>query len=427
MSISSTHGVFDYSIPNQSPKLVIVSIVFFAISTITIAVRLGWRWAHRQRGWDDVMALCAYAILLIMTTFGIISAEYGFGKQSQYILPTLSKALEYFYLYQICYKLLGGFTKLVFCFLYLRIFPQAYMTRIVIAVALISGIGSLAFAIGTVFQCLPVDKAWNHSIPGSCVNNTGFWYSHAAFNTFMDIVIYLLPIPMIRTLKLARGQKTGLISIFCLGAFVIAASIVRMVSLRSSATTSDPTWGSLDALMWTEIEGNTSVICCCMPALRVPVASLFAKITKRLSQSRSSSHFDKPSGAWAGPHQSFFRVGEDELDSPRKPMQCYHPGNDGRRGENKSASSGSKSEAWYERALRSLAKDDTQLPVGGDESQDELAKDVMLDETELPNGLPEVLELGAIYKTTEMHVSTSDVEPPMRDRGMSLQDFLKEG
>lgn len=110
--------------------------------------------------------------------------------------------------------MLGGFTKLTFCFLYLRIFPQKYFNRLIIAIAAIIAVGSLAFTIGTIFQCVPVQKAWNRAMPGNCTNNTGFWYSHAAFNTFMDIVVYILPIPMIRTLKLARGQKTGLISIF---------------------------------------------------------------------------------------------------------------------------------------------------------------------------------------------------------------------
>lgn len=53
-------GIWDNSVPNQSPKLVIVSIVFFVISSLVMMVRFAWRWAHNQRGWDDVMALLAY-------------------------------------------------------------------------------------------------------------------------------------------------------------------------------------------------------------------------------------------------------------------------------------------------------------------------------------------------------------------------------
>jgi len=55
--------------------------------------------------------------------------------------------------------------------------------------AIIVSLGSLAFALGTVFQCLPVHRAWYRRIPGHCISNTAFWYSHAAFNTFWDIVV----------------------------------------------------------------------------------------------------------------------------------------------------------------------------------------------------------------------------------------------
>lgn len=81
--------------------------------------------------------------------------------------------------------------------------------------------------------------------------------------------VYLLPIPLIQTLQMKKQAKAGLIAIFGLGAFTIAASVVRMAMLRDSArSTQDPTWGSLNGLMWTEIEANTAVICCCLPALK---------------------------------------------------------------------------------------------------------------------------------------------------------------
>ncbi|KAI7378358.1 hypothetical protein KC336_g19401, partial [Hortaea werneckii] len=264
-SIKREVDVFTSSIPNRAPAFVIISIVFLILTTAFFAFRQGWRWAHRQRGMDDVMAACAYATLLIMTIFGGIATHYGFGKHREDIVPTFQEAMKYFYLYQICYKLIGAFTKLTFCFLYLRIFNNhkqfKYITYTVMALV---GIGSLAFTIGTIFQCLPVHRAWDRRVKGTCISNVAFWYSHAAFNTLFDIVVYLLPIPLIRSLKLRREQKTGVISIFAFGAFVIAASIVRMVELRQSAHTNDPTWGSMIALIWTEVEANTSVIICCL-------------------------------------------------------------------------------------------------------------------------------------------------------------------
>lgn len=182
-------GVFTDDVPNRTTALVIISIVFLILTTAFFAFRQGWRWAHRQRGMDDIMAACAYVLLVIMTVFGGISAHYGFGKHRKDIVATFPKAMEWFYLYQICYKLIGGFTKLTFCFLYLRIFNQKTFQRITYGVMVIVAAGSLAFAIGTVFQCSPVHRAWDRRVKGYCISNEAFWYSHAAFNTFWDIVV----------------------------------------------------------------------------------------------------------------------------------------------------------------------------------------------------------------------------------------------
>ncbi|KAK0908850.1 hypothetical protein LTS16_022290 [Friedmanniomyces endolithicus] len=418
-------GVWSTSVPNRSPTLVIVSIVFLVITTAFWTFRQGWRWAHRQRGADDLMAACAYVLLLIQTVFGGVAVHYGFGKHREAIQPTLSKALLYFYLYQICYKPLGGFTKLTFCALYLRIFSQKGFATLVIIVSAIVAAGSLAFTLGTVFQCTPVHRAWDHRVPDHCLNNEAFWYSHAAFNIFFDIVVFIMPIPLIRTLKLARGQKTGLISIFCLGAFVIAAAVVRMVTLRDSAGSTDPTWGSTIALYWTEIEANTSVICCCLPALRVPFLNIWRRIRDG-KRSQSVNHLisprQTPRSVWSGPQQSQPTATHD----PTKPQHVYQV--DSR--SNLSASNGvsmpsnssaGADEKWLGRALYS-----TRNVASRSTSQEELSRA----EHELPDGLPQRLQLGAIYKTTDLHMSTQTVRPgsaPAEEqRQTSLHDVLGE-
>ncbi|KAK0919106.1 hypothetical protein LTR57_011016 [Friedmanniomyces endolithicus] len=421
-------GVWSTSVPNRSPTLVIVSIVFLVITTAFWTFRQGWRWAHRQRGADDWMAACAYVVLLIQTVFGGIAVHYGFGKHREAIQPTLSKALLYFYLYQICYKLLGGFTKLTFCALYLRIFSQKGFATLVMVVSAIVAAGSLAFTLGTVFQCTPVHRAWDRRISGHCINNEAFWYSHAAFNIFFDIVVFIMPIPLIRTLKLARSQKTGLISIFCLGAFVIAAAVVRMVMLRDSAGSTDPTWGSTIALYWTEIEADTSVICCCLPALRVPFLNLWRRIRdgKSAPSKASINHLisprQTPPSVWSGPQQSHPSV----TTYPTKSQHRYQA--DAR--SNLSASKGvsmpsnassGADEKWLGRALHS-----SRIGTSRSASQEELSRA----EYDLPDGLPRRLELGAIYKTTDLHMSMHTVRPgsaPAEEqRQTSLHDVMGE-
>jgi hypothetical protein len=294
MSTNPSPSLWTTSIANHSPTLIIISTILLLFTTLFFATRL----THHQRGWDDLFATLAYLTLITQTIFGCIAASHGFGKHRVDIpFTSFTQAMLWFWLYQICCKILGGFTKLTFCALYLRIFPPEGKTgifrRVVWSTAVVTAMGTIAFTLGTVWQCTPVRRAWDRREEGRCTDNLSFWFSHAAFNTFMDVVVsnslpeinspliklpadfdisqvYILPIPLISTLKITSRTRTGLISVFALGAFVIAASIVRMVMLKGSAEASgDPTWGSMPALTWTEIEANTSVVVCCLPALRV--------------------------------------------------------------------------------------------------------------------------------------------------------------
>lgn len=75
-----------------------------------------------------------------------------------------------------------------------------------------------AFTLTTVFQCHPIEYNWNRTIPGHCINAPAFWYGHAAWNTALDIIILLLPVPVIRSLQMAKAQKIALVTVFALGA-----------------------------------------------------------------------------------------------------------------------------------------------------------------------------------------------------------------
>jgi hypothetical protein len=194
MSTIVVHPIQDSSlwttaVPNQSPALIIISCLFLFATTLFFTARLLWRLLHHQRGWDDLFATAAFVTLIIQTAFGGMAAHYGFGKHRLNIQQTFKQAMFYFYLYQICYKLLGGFTKLTFCALYWRIFDRKNFRWMVGATATITAMGTLAFTIGTVFQCTPVKRAWDRQVAGTCTSNKEFWYSHAAFNTFMDIIV----------------------------------------------------------------------------------------------------------------------------------------------------------------------------------------------------------------------------------------------
>jgi hypothetical protein len=76
---------------------------------------------------------------------------------------------------------------------------------------------TLSTGIATILQCVPLERAWNKSVPGWCVQPTAQWYSFAGLNISVEVIMFILPMPMIKKLRLPRQQKVGLFFIFALG------------------------------------------------------------------------------------------------------------------------------------------------------------------------------------------------------------------
>ena len=129
---------------------------------------------------------------------------------------------------------------------------------------------------------------------------------------------------------------------------------------------------------------------------------------------------------WSGPHQAQTAALRGQ---PAKAKRSYQPksgranAGDGHGMSGHSHSSASRTaDTWYDKVLNSLGHDKPYEPSGSS-SQDELAR------TEA--AMPPRLELGAIYKTTDVHVSTQDAprqesEPDLQRRDMSFQEMLNQ-
>lgn len=81
----------------------------------------------------------------------------------------------------------------------------------------VTAYGVSALFVG-IFACQPVAFAWDHQIrDGKCIDFLAFWLFNAAFNSITDIIVLILPLPVLRALQLPRRQGWILIGIFVLG------------------------------------------------------------------------------------------------------------------------------------------------------------------------------------------------------------------
>lgn len=68
------------------------------------------------------------------------------------------------------------------------------------------------------FACNPVEKSFNALVTeGTCISTASLYIATAVFNIASDVVLFVLPLPMISGLQMPRKQKLGLVFIFGIG------------------------------------------------------------------------------------------------------------------------------------------------------------------------------------------------------------------
>jgi len=76
---------------------------------------------------------------------------------------------------------------------------------------------NIAICFATLFACTPISKAWDITVVGTCVDRLPIYEFQAIQGVVLDVLIILIPIPMIFGLRLSKAKKFGLIFMFTVG------------------------------------------------------------------------------------------------------------------------------------------------------------------------------------------------------------------
>lgn len=119
------------------------------------------------------------------------------------------------------YSLSLTFTKISILLLYMRIFTYPGWIKRAIRVVLFAVLAIGAWLVASVCTaCIPLEAFWNWSLafvtPVYC-QPSNLWWANAAIHITTDVVIVLLPMPVISTLRIPRRQKRAVFGVFALG------------------------------------------------------------------------------------------------------------------------------------------------------------------------------------------------------------------
>ncbi|KAH8702769.1 hypothetical protein GQ44DRAFT_831804, partial [Phaeosphaeriaceae sp. PMI808] len=85
-------------------------------------------------------------------------------------------------------------------------------------------------------------------------------------NTTTDAAILILPVILLRNLRLPKRQKIGVMVVLMTGGFVLIVSIIKLKLNLDLVHVTDYTWDAVAIYVWTTVEVHIAIVCACLPA-----------------------------------------------------------------------------------------------------------------------------------------------------------------
>ena len=207
-------------VPSIASRIIATAIICSSLATIFVALRIYTRLRiNRSIGWDDYAALFALPFNLVYGILQIVSTRLGAGLHTRDMSKDHVQQLTRmtFIGAAVYYPSLLGY-KMSILFLYLRLFSVSKVYRCCIWLAMFITCGYiLSNFLTQMFMCQPIVKYWRPEIPGHCISLTTVIYLFTSLNFITDLMIFVLPLPMIWRMHLSLKDKAGVSMIFILG------------------------------------------------------------------------------------------------------------------------------------------------------------------------------------------------------------------
>ncbi|KAF9882082.1 integral membrane protein [Colletotrichum karsti] len=189
----------------------------------------------------------------------------------------------------------NGSTKASLFFAYLKISPLPWYRRCITTGIVMVSCYTMVIASMLLFGTWPIRANWDPYVanPHRPLNSAMLYMAIATSNIVSDVVLFLIPIPMVLRLQMQRVVKVDAILMFGVGILTVTTSVVRMVYLQPLLKTNDTSWVAAPANVWSFVEVNLFIICGSMPTLR----RFFRAIAPKLMGSSSEHSRIKHAGA----------------------------------------------------------------------------------------------------------------------------------
>ncbi|KAH9205858.1 hypothetical protein DL95DRAFT_489589 [Leptodontidium sp. 2 PMI_412] len=253
---------------NVQSQMRVLTIVIVILAVLFVTLRFFARWRRNVGiGFDDYVIFVSLSFLFVTGGLNLMMIHYGAGKHMSIVpvsnIVAMAKGLIAF---ECTYVTTVTLTKCSLLLMYCRIFTVPSVKRFALLLGSISIAWCIAIIFVSCFQCTPLEKTWNPTLVGYCIDIRASFIGNAVPNILTDVAILILPMPQVWKLQTTVGQRVSLSVVFLLGSFVVFTSIYRFTTLLPFDP-ADVTWTSAVPSTWSVIESAVGIISACLPTL----------------------------------------------------------------------------------------------------------------------------------------------------------------
>ncbi|KAI5240906.1 hypothetical protein E4T43_05753 [Aureobasidium subglaciale] len=312
------------TIPTSSDArgIIALAVVFPLLAILFVGFKFKIRWKTiGSVGGDDIALAISCGLNIGYSAAAIYQTKWGLGLNAadfppENAVPFSRTQFAGGPLY--CLTVLGFKLSLLISYLRVAGFNRTYATVVWVVMGSVI-VCQILFTILLSAGCRPIAKQWDPSIPGTCLNALPIYFALGGTSLGWDLIIIILPFPILRRLHLDWQRKVALLAVFSLGFFVTIVQAIRLTSIARLATYTD----SKGSIQWSTVEINLGVVVACVPTFgplvkrwgqkvsrgsRSKVSKLAGSSRRKTNETRSRLPADM-SRSWKGP-----TVAEDEIE-----------------------------------------------------------------------------------------------------------------
>ncbi|KAG8629147.1 hypothetical protein KVT40_003012 [Elsinoe batatas] len=280
----------------KAPVLQALTVPICAAVVLLVLARFASR--RTRLWWDDWLHLVAAITFVAAIALQIQAIPHGLGYHAWDPRSVVGRteAMKLIFFWLVLHRIASCLVKVSLLFLYIRVFLNKrfrIVTGVVVALTIASTIVILALLLT---NCKPVSAFWDDSIAeGVCRHSNSIDPLRFALNLSANIIIFLLPLAVIKSLGLQIRERFAIGIVFCVGLTVIALSSLRAQLRKNVQSFGDNLYNTADLVTIASWEIFASFICITAPTLGSLARRTRGRKLRRTGQNRDlSAEFDGP-------------------------------------------------------------------------------------------------------------------------------------